>query len=102
MYAGLAAEAARALATLERVLDRRLATIHACGGGAQDALLCSLIAEASGKALVVGPLEATAWGNALVQFVGLGVLPSLEAGRRVVERSVPQRHIAPEAADAGR
>lgn len=102
IYDGLAAEAGAAVAALEGLLGRCLGVLHACGGGAQDELLCALIAAATGKPLVVGPVEASAWGNAVVQLVGLGAIASLAAGRGVVARSVPQRRIAPEAADAGR
>ena len=63
-------------------------------------LLCELIAVAAGKPLVVGPIEASAWGNAVVQLIGLGGIPSLDAGRRLVERSAEFRRVEPEAADA--
>ncbi|MFO1210421.1 MAG: FGGY-family carbohydrate kinase [Amaricoccus sp.] len=102
VYAGLAAEVAAAITALERLRGRALAELRVCGGGAQDALLCDLIAATTGKPLVVGPIEATAWGNAVVQLLGLGALPSLDAGRRLVERSARLRRVAPEAADARR
>lgn len=100
IYAGLAAEVGAALAALERLLGHPLAELRVCGGGAQDALLCDLIAATTGKPLVIGPIEATAWGNAVVQLIGLGDLPSLDAGRRLAERSARFRRVAPEATDA--
>lgn len=102
IYAGLAGEAARAIVALESLLGRRLEALRLCGGGAQDALLCDMIAEATGKTLVVGPIEASAWGNAIVQLIGLGEVASLAEGRALVERSTPRRVVAPGVADACR
>ena len=84
VYNGLAAEAAAAVAALEGLIGEPLPGLRLCGGGARDALLCDLIAGATGKPVGVGPIEASAWGNALVQLIALGAVPSLEAGRRLV------------------
>jgi rhamnulokinase len=75
------------LERLEELLGRRIDTIHVVGGGCQNALLNQLAADACGRAVVAGPVEATAIGNVLVQMIGLGVLGSLAEGREVVRRS---------------
>ena len=72
---------------LENSLGRRLAPIHIVGGGARDALLSQLTADATGRQVVAGPVEATAAGNIVVQMVALGRVGNLSEGREIVRRS---------------
>lgn len=60
------------------------------GGGSQNALLCQLTADACGREVVAGPVEATALGNILVQAVACGALPDIAAGRQAVAASCEQ------------
>jgi rhamnulokinase len=73
---------------LEGLVGKRLDAIHVVGGGSQNALLCQWTADATGRAVLAGPVEATALGNVLVQMLGLGLLGSLAEAREVVRRSV--------------
>jgi len=63
----LAAAFARAVLEAERLSGHPVDVVHIVGGGSQNALLCQLTADAAGKPLVAGPVEATALGNLLVQ-----------------------------------
>jgi rhamnulokinase len=53
---------------------RDVEVVHLVGGGARNRLLCQLTADACGRPVVAGPVEAAALGNALVQARGLGAL----------------------------
>jgi rhamnulokinase len=76
------------LATLESIVGGRFDTLHIVGGGGKNALLCQMTADATGRRVVVGPFEATAMGNALVQSMAMGEVRDLAELRRVVARSV--------------
>ena len=93
VYDGLASEIGSAVRTIEQLTGRVLPSLTLCGGGAQDAILCDRIAACSRKAVRIGPIEASSWGNALVQLLGLGQIKSLEEGRALVERSVDIRNL---------
>ena len=79
---------------LQRIVGRELRVLHVVGGGTQNALLCQFIADALGRTVLAGPVEATAMGNALVQAVGHGTVDYAEA-RAVVRRSVQLREYRP-------
>jgi rhamnulokinase len=76
------------LEKLEWLIGKRLDVIHVVGGGSQNTLLCQWTANATGRPVLAGPVEATALGNVLVQMLGLGLIGSLADGREVVTRSV--------------
>lgn len=75
------------LERLEELVGRRLDTIHIVGGGCQNTLLCQLTADACNRTVRAGPVEATAIGNVLTQFLGLGLIKTLDEGRAIVRRS---------------
>ncbi|WP_164205241.1 rhamnulokinase [[Micrococcus luteus] ATCC 49442] len=68
----LAAGYARTLAEAERLSGRTVNVVHIVGGGSQNKLLCQLTAEATGKRVIAGPVEATALGNILIQARAAG------------------------------
>jgi rhamnulokinase len=92
---------------LDEMMGRRLPTLHIIGGGSQNRLLNQLAADATGRTVVAGPVEATAIGNLLVQAMALGHIANLAEGRALVRRSfevetyVPQGTTAWDEAYAG-
>jgi sugar (pentulose or hexulose) kinase len=73
---------------LERITGRRLTTIRIVGGGSLNRFLCQMTADASGRGVVAGPVEAAALGNAMVQAVATGHLASLPDGRSALRESL--------------
>jgi rhamnulokinase len=74
---------------LDEMLGKRLEPLHIVGGGTQNQLLSQFAADATGRTVVAGPIEATAAGNVLVQMMAQGKVGSVWEGREVVRRSFP-------------
>ena len=75
------------LARLEEVLDRKFDVLHIVGGGGRNRLLSQMAADATNRRVVVGPLEATAVGNLLVQAMASGDVADLAHIRRIARAS---------------
>lgn len=74
-------------------------TVHVVGGGSQNALLCQLTADRTGRTVIAGPVEATAIGNLLVQARAVGLVEEDSAMsdlREIVRRSFPVVEYLPE------
>ncbi|MCO1653640.1 rhamnulokinase [Pseudonocardia humida] len=69
---------------------REVDVVHVVGGGARNALLCRLTADACGLPVVAGPVEAAALGNALVQARALGAVPGGSGELRALLRRTQQ------------
>ena len=83
----LALEYRRTVEQLSQVWDVELPIIHIIGGGSRNQLLNQMTADATGRIVVAGPVEATAMGNILVQAIATGYLASLEEARNLVRNS---------------
>jgi rhamnulokinase len=59
------------------------------GGGIQNQLLCRFTANALGKPVWAGPIEASAIGNMLMQLVAIGDCKDLREARNLVAASFP-------------
>jgi len=87
------------LEMLETILGRRFDVIHIVGGGGKNTLLSQMTADATGRRVVVGPYEATASGNALVQALAAREVGSLAELRRIVARSFEPAEYTPAGSD---
>ena len=77
--------------------------VHVVGGGAQNTLLCQLLADRAGLPVVAGPVEATALGNVLVQGRAAGAVGgTLEDLRALVARSHDLQEYRPRGSAARR
>jgi rhamnulokinase len=74
---------------LEHLTGKTYGDIHIVGGGAKNALLNQFTAEATGRRVVAGPVEATALGNIGMQMVATKAAGSLEEVRDIIASSFP-------------
>ncbi len=81
--------------SLEKLTDRKLAVLHIVGGGSRNELLNQATADATGRTVVAGPVEATAAGNILVQAVAMKEIKGLKGVREVVRKPCPCRTYRP-------
>jgi rhamnulokinase len=92
----LAAALAITVHEAARLSGRTVDVVHVVGGGAQNALLCQLLADACGLRVVAGPVEATAIGNVLVQARAYGTLSgTLEDLRSLVRKTHSLKRFEP-------
>lgn len=82
---------------LGALTGRAIKRVHVLGGGARNAWLNQWLADALGMPVIAGPYEATAYGNALMQLVGLGELQTL-AEVRIVAQGTATHFFEPQAA----
>jgi len=80
----------RTVRTAADLSGRAVDVVHLVGGGARNALLCQLTADACGLPVVAGPVEAAALGNALVQGRACGVLQGGLADLRALLRATQE------------
>jgi len=87
------------LITLENLTGRTVRRLHIVGGGSKNALLNQFAANATGRQVLAGPVEATAFGNLLIQAIAAGHLDSLAGLRKVVRQSAKIEPFQPKEAD---
>jgi len=91
----VAAAIRRTLDELAQLIGRRPDRVHVVGGGVKNRLLCQMIADATDRPVVAGPVEATAIGNLLVQFAARDGQVDLRAIRGIVRDSFELAHYEP-------
>jgi rhamnulokinase len=87
------------LESLEEVTGRRFEQVRIVGGGSRNRLLNQFTADATGRPVLAGPVEATALGNVAMQMLATGAIGSLAEARSVIERSFPVERFEPSATD---
>lgn len=84
------------LEKLINLTERRVEVIHIIGGGVQNRLLCQMTANATGRLVLAGPIEATTIGNALVQLITMGELDHVGQARQMVSQMGQLERYEPE------
>lgn len=84
---------------LEEIMEctgKEYIDIHMVGGGIQSKLLCQLTANACGRKVTAGPVEATVFGNLALQLIVLGEIKDLDEARNVIKGSAEIIQYEPE------
>ena len=90
------------LKMIENLTGNTIETIHIVGGGCQNELLNQMAADACGRTVVAGPVEASAIGNLLVQVQAAKEVSGHAQARDVVRASFPVKTFEPQVALAKR
>ena len=80
---------------LEELAGYEIPVLHVVGGGCRNEMLCRFTANAIGKPVIAGPVEATAIGNLVCQLLALGEVGSLKEARLMIKRSFPTTEYLP-------
>jgi sugar (pentulose or hexulose) kinase len=83
---------------IEEITGKAIDCLHIVGGGIQNELLCQFTANATGKKVIAGPIEATASGNILMQARATGQIKTLAEARAIVRSSFELREYHPQEA----
>ncbi len=84
---GLALRYRYVIESLEKMSGLTTSTIHIVGGGSKNRLLNQFTADALGRCVYSGPVEATAIGNIIVQALANGDIDSWQDGVEIITRS---------------
>ncbi len=96
----LALRYASVIRTIERLTGKTVDGIQIVGGGSQNEYLNQATANATGKPVLAGPVEATVIGNMLVQAVAAGRFATLAEARRHVAENLSLRRFEPQPSPA--
>ncbi|MCP8967735.1 rhamnulokinase [Ectobacillus ponti] len=77
----------KAIGEIEEIFEQKFPKVNVIGGGCQNELLNQLLADATGKEVVAGPVEATAIGNLVAQLMAAGEIAGLEEARTLIQHS---------------
>lgn len=84
----------------EQLSGQAFSGLHMVGGGIQNTLLCQWTANAIGKPVWAGPVEGSAIGNMIVQWIANGQLADIWEARKVIRESFPVDVYEPEQHEA--
>ncbi len=99
VYESLAMKYRMSLEGLERILGYELPVLHVVGGGCQNKALCQYTANAIGKPVIAGPVEATAIGNIACQLIAMGEISDIWQARKIIACSFESTKYQPQNAD---
>ena len=95
IFNSLAESYKTAVNEIQEILEREFESINVIGGGCQNEMLNQLIADATGKEVYAGPVEATAIGNIIAQLIALGEIHDRQEARAIIKESFEVKKYVP-------
>ncbi|MFW9874773.1 MAG: rhamnulokinase family protein [Candidatus Thorarchaeota archaeon] len=95
IFESLAFKYKEVVENLEDLVGNKIKILYIIGGGSSNELLNQFTANALGIPIKVGPVEATAIGNILIQAYALGEINSINEIRTIVLNSVDISTLSP-------
>lgn len=89
-----------AIEGLEKTTGKKITAVNMVGGGIKDKMLCQFTANATGRKVMTGPVEATGYGNLMMQAYALGEVKDLNEIREVIRNSEDITTYVPEDTEA--
>ncbi|MCS6772260.1 MAG: rhamnulokinase [Kiritimatiellae bacterium] len=95
IFESLALRYREVFSQLEKLTGRHYPALHVVGGGVHQTVLNQFAADALRRPVIAGPIEATAMGNALVQWMAEEGIRDRSVARDLVRASVESRSWEP-------
>ena len=95
IYQSLAMKYRQAFENLEKITGKKYDRIHMVGGGINNKLVCQFAADFCNVTVYAGPVEATATGNALAQFIALGEISDMWEARKIIADNTDMKIYTP-------
>lgn len=96
IYESLALKFRSVKEEIEQVTGRKYNKLYLVGGGCKDDTLSQFTANACGCSVYCGPIEATSYGNAAVQFIAKGDIKDIAEARAIIRDSIEQKVFEPQ------
>ena len=93
VYVSLAKKYAKSIKELEEITGKTYTCIHVVGGGSRDGYLSELTKKETGLPVFTGPIEGTALGNLMAQFIKTDEFSSLLEAREHIYESFDIKEI---------
>jgi rhamnulokinase len=87
------------ISEIEKLTGTPITQIRIIGGGSKNSVLNQFTADATGRTVLAGPVEATALGNIAMQMLATGEVSSLAEARALIDRSFPTEVFEPRESD---
>ncbi len=96
IFDSLASAYAQSLRELVDAAGIHVKEINIVGGGSSNSLLNQLTADATGLTVIAGPVEATVFGNLIIQMMAASWISSLEEGRELIAQATDRKVFQPQ------